>query len=97
MLLRFGCLLGYTSPKILILSSNFLSALINPSVIDAKLVKDLNIGRVIKIIDPILPFISSSLGFVPKHDGGLRRIHYLLYPSGRLVNDYIADKASILS
>lgn len=36
-LLRFECLLGYTGPDTFILSGNFSSALIDPSVIDVKL------------------------------------------------------------
>lgn len=76
MLLYFDCLLGYTGPETMILSSNLPSALIEPSVIDHKLAQDLSMGRVIEITDPISPFISSPLGLVPKHDGSLRRIYY---------------------
>ena len=97
MLSRFGCLLGYTAPETLILSSNFPSALIDPSVIDNKLAEDLSTGKVVEIIDPTSLFISSPLGLVPKHDGGLRRIHHLSYPIGSSVNDRIADEASALS
>lgn len=97
MLLRFGCLLGYMGPEALILSSNLPSALIDQAVIDKKLAEDLHTKRVEEIINPTLPFISSPLILVPKHDGGLRRIHHLSYPRGSSVNDYIADEASSLS
>lgn len=97
MLLCFVCLLGYTGLEALILSSNLPSALIDQAVIDKKLAKDLHTGRVEEIINLTLPFISSPLGLVSKHDGGLRKIYYLLYPRGSLVNDYNADKASFLS
>ena len=40
---------------------------------------------------PSRPFICSSLGLVPKHNWGWRRIHHLSHPHGELVNDYIPD------
>ena len=97
MLLHFGCLLGYIGPETLILSSKLPSALIDQSVIDEKLAQDLAIGRIVQITNPSLPFISSPLGPVPKHDGGFRKIHHLSYPRGHSVNDYIANEASPLS
>lgn len=96
-LLRFGCLLGYTGPNTFMLSSNLPSALIDPSVIDEKLSQDLSTRRVVEVVDPVSPFITSPLGLVPKHDGGLRKIHHLSYPKGTSVNDYIAAEASALS
>lgn len=97
MLLCFGCLLGYTGPEMLILSSNLPTALIDEAVIDKKVAKDLHSRRMMQIINPIRLFISSPLGLVPKHDGDLRKIHHLSYPKRGLVNDHIADKVNSLS
>ena len=41
--------------------------------------------------NPSLPFISSPLGLILKHDGNFWRIHYLSYPIGRLVYNLISD------
>lgn len=84
MLLRFGCLLGYTGPEAWILSRNLPSALIDQPVIDKKLAEDLSTERVVGV-NPNFPFISSLLGLVSKHDGGFRRIHHLSYPRGDLI------------
>lgn len=97
MFLRFSCLLGYTGLETLILSNNLPSALIDQLVIDNKLEENLASGRVIEIVNPVSPFISSPLGLVPKQNGGFQKIHHLSYPRGRLVNDYIADEISSLS
>lgn len=98
MLLRFGCLVGYTGPdNAFILPNNLPSALLDPEIINGKLIHDLNAGRVIEINHPSPPFISSPLGLVPKYDGGFRKIHHLPYPGGDSVNDYIAAEASSLS
>ena len=42
------------------------------------------------------PFVCSPLGFVPKDNSTLRRIHDLLYPRHNLVNDGIAFKKAYL-
>ena len=62
--------------------------MLNPSVIKQKLLDDLSLSRVTSSL-PMTPYICSPLGLVPKHDGGLRRIHHLSHPRGRSVNDYI--------
>lgn len=95
--LYFGCLLGYISQKMLILLSNFLSALINLSVIDKKLTQDFSIRKIIEITNPIFLFISSPLGFILKHDKGLWKIRHLSYFSRKSVNNHIVNKAFILS
>ena len=93
--MRHGCLLGYTGPETLLLSKNLPSATLDPDTITAKLRGDLQLGRVIRV-EPTFPYISSPLGLVPKHDGGLRRIHHLSYPRTRSVNCFIPEASSTL-
>lgn len=94
MLLRFGCLLGYKGSGNLILFTNLPLALLYPTVIDQKLA----IKPVAESLKPYLPPIYFiSLGLVPKHDGGSRKIHHLFYPEGFSVNDLIANEKFILS
>jgi hypothetical protein len=50
--------------------------MLDPSVIKQKLFDDLALGRVTSV-HPVTPYICSPLGLVPKHNGGLRRIHLL--------------------
>ena len=91
MVLRFGAELGYEGPDAFILSDNLASALEDLTIIDKKLQEDLASGRVTLVHQPSRPFICSPLGLVPKHDGGLRRIHHLSHHHGESVNDYISD------
>lgn len=93
MVLRFGAELVYEGPKAFILFDNLASALKDPTIIEKKLQEHLALGRVIPVHQPKRPFICSPLGFVPKHNGGWRRIHHLSYPRGESVNDYILDGA----
>jgi len=65
-----------------------MSACENPRPIQVKLEEDLQRGRVLPA-QPNFPFISSPLGLVPKHDGGLRRIHHLSHPKQHSVNNHI--------
>lgn len=97
MILRFGAELGYEGPcDAFILSENLPSALEDPKIIDKKINEDLVSGRVVRVEKPTCSFICSSLGLVPKQDGGWRRIHHLSYPKGKSVNDYIPEGAGEL-
>ena len=87
-ILKFGCLLGYNGPKVLILSDNMPTAKNDPDTMEKKITDDL-LHRRIVITSATTPFISSPLGFVPKPDGSWRRIHHLSYPAGRSTNDGI--------
>jgi Reverse transcriptase (RNA-dependent DNA polymerase) len=89
-ILQFGALVGYTGPDRYILSENLISANDAPEVMHDKLMEDLRFRRVVPTL-PQYPFISSPLGFAPKHDGSLRRIHHLSHPPGRSVNDGIPE------
>ncbi len=93
MILRFGAQLDYEGPNTFILSKNLMSALADTGIIDKKLAEDLRCRQVEKVTNPTLPFISSPLGLVPKHDGGWRKIHHLSHPVDCSVNDHIPDGA----
>jgi hypothetical protein len=95
-ILQYGCQIGYQGPQQLVLSKNLKSSMLHPSTIKAKLLDDLQLGRVLSTSSDF-PFISSPLGLVPKGDGGFRRIHHLSHPRGTSVNDFIPDDASKIS
>ena len=61
MVLRFGCLLGYTGLNTFMLSSNLPLTLIDLSIIDEKLFQDLSTRRIVEVVDPISPFLSPHL------------------------------------
>ena len=42
--------------------------------------------------NPLIPFISSPLSLIPKHNGGFQHIHHLSHPKGRSINNHISDK-----
>lgn len=72
--------MGYEgTPDTYILSKNLASALVGPAVIDKKLIGGLSLGRVVEVVKSTSPSIYSLLKFVPKHDGGLRRIHHFSF------------------
>ena len=78
-------------------AKNLLSAIQNPTVIDAKIAKELAAGRLASPFDspPISPFIVSPLGVVPKKSPGkFRLIHHLSFPKGASVNDGISHENS---
>lgn len=95
-ILYFGTQIGYEGPDNYLISPNLKSALLAPDTMNEKLQEDLKRNRVIEVY-PSLPFLSSPLGFTPKHDGGLRRIHHLSHPRGTSVNDYILGSSSSLN
>ena len=62
-----------------------------------KLTTDITLHRVAIVGSKTpTPFISSPLGFVPKHDGSLRRIHHLSHPRKTSVNAHINVEASTM-
>jgi hypothetical protein len=93
--LRYGALIGYRGPKTLIHSRNLVSVEQGADTMVHKLRIDLSLGRVSPSTGNA-PFISSPLGFVPKGDGGLRRIHHLSFPRKASVNHYIDEASSTL-
>lgn len=97
MILRFEAEIGYKGPQnVLILLENLASAIEDPSIIDNKLVEDIQLRRVVFVPTPIASFISSPLDLIPKHNGGFRQIHYLSHPKKKSVNDHISDGADEL-
>ena len=78
-------------------AKNLLSAVRNPTVVDAKIAKELAAGRLAGPFDspPISPFVVSPLGVVPKKSAGeFRLIHHLSFPKGASVNDGISHENS---
>ena len=80
-------------------SNNLLSAIQNPTAVDAKLSKELNAQRLAgPFSSPPFPvFRVSPLGLVPKKvEGEFRLIHHLSFPKGSSLNDGISpDHTSV--
>jgi hypothetical protein len=88
-------MIGYSGPEQAYISPNLKSANLALGIITTRIAKDLSCGRIVDSTTDS-PFISSLLGFVPKPDNSLRRIHYLSFPIRTLVNDGIPIDASYL-
>ena len=76
-------------------ATNLLSALDNPEVVDAKLKKECEAGRLAGPFPnvPFHPFRVSPLGVVPKNTSWeFSLIHHLSYPRGSSVNDGISPE-----
>jgi len=76
-------------------AKNLISTSENPEVVDAKIHKELEAGRLSGqfMTRPLYPFQISPLGVVPKKTPGeFRLIHHLSYPWGSSVNDGIAPE-----
>ena len=97
MILCFGTQVGYQGNKVFLLSKNLISALENPGEIDKKIIADLALNQITRIVMPAFPFISLLLDLVPKSNSELRRIHHLLHPGIQSVNAQISKKAGELS
>ena len=83
-----------------IVSKNLLSAIQQPAVVEAKLSKEIDAGRVAGPFQtpPFPKFRVSPLGVVPKKvPGEFRLIHHLSYPKGLSVNDGIPHEYSSVS
>jgi hypothetical protein len=68
-ILTYGCDVGYKGPETLIISTNLQTTALSPDTLTKGLDKDILLRRV-TIATPVLPYICSPLGLVPKHDGG---------------------------
>ena len=88
-------MIGYSGPEQAYISPNLKSANLAPGIMTTGIAKDLSCGRIVDSTTDS-PFISSPLGFVPKPDNSLRRIHHLSFPIGTSVNDGIPIDASHL-
>ena len=93
--LQYGCTIGYEGPQFSHCSSNLPSA----SVLDTSLASECSAGRMLGPFEsPPLPnFHCSSLGIIPKHDGGWCTIYHLSAPHGTNINDYIDSQQYSLS
>lgn len=90
---REGFPLHYESIRVSSDATNLLSVLDNPEVVDAKLNKECEAGRLAGPFHhvPFHPFRVSPLGVVPKKTPGeFRLIHHLSYPRGSSINDGIS-------
>lgn len=77
--------------------NNLKSAIEMPEVVDKKLKKELEAGRIAgPFVEPPFPNMHiSPLGVVPKKiEGQFRLIHHLSYPNGSSVNDGIPEEYS---
>ena len=78
-------------------SPNLQSALQSPDIVSAKLMKEIEAGRVLGPFKapPFPNFRTSPIGIVPKKaPNEFRLIHHLSYPKGSFVNDPIPDECS---
>ena len=76
-------------------AKNLLSALENPSVVDAKVKNELEAHRLAGpfLSPPMSPFRIFPLGVIPKKaPGEFRLIHHLSFPKGSSVNDGISPE-----
>lgn len=86
-----GFRLAYTGPRISCFSTNLISADIHKDETKSKLLKEVELGRVLGPFSekPISTLRVSPIGLVPKNSGGWRLITHLSYPSQGSVNDFI--------
>ena len=89
--LTHGCNIGYEGPQFPLTAPHLPTALSHPHVIDKALREECVAGRMAgPYSHPPLPNLRcSSLGVVPKKDGGWRVIYHLSAPTGRSINDFI--------
>ena len=94
-----GFPLRYEGPHFSCHSNNLLSAIQNPTAVDAKLSKELDAQRLASPFSspPFPVFRVSPLGLVPKKvEGEFRLIHHLSFPKGSSLNDRISpDHTSV--
>jgi hypothetical protein len=85
-----GAKIGYIGPHIFRIDANHISANEAPDILTADVNKQLQADRLTALSAPLLnPYVCSSLGLVPKHDGGWTRIHDLSSSKNIFVNDGI--------
>ena len=92
-IIRKGAKIGYRGPMLHHRNQNHQSARTAPEILTADLQKQLQHDRLTRV-DPqeAQQYVCSSLGLVPKHDGGWRSIHDLSFPYGNAVNDGIPQE-----
>ena len=97
--LGHGCNIGFNGPQFTHFSNNLPSSFQHPSILDANIATECNLGRMLGPfqIPPLPNFRCSGLGLVPKHDGGWRAIYHLSAPYGSSINDSINAQDFTLS
>lgn len=90
-----GFKLQYNGPRIYRESKNLKSAIVNPSIVEHKIHKELMLERVGGPFEyPPFPSLQiSPLGLVPKKDGDFRLIHHLSFPEHQSINSFIDPAA----
>ena len=91
-----GFSLSYQGPREASTCRNLLSARKHPAVVQEKLAKEIQLGRMAgPFVWPPLPDMRiSPIGLVPKSSGSFRLIQHLSWPYGQSVNDGISDEAA---
>lgn len=91
---RKGFGLQYSGQQISYESKNLKSAILNPKVLEEKLIKEVELGRILGPFNekPFSNLRVNPLGLVPKKSGGWRLITNLSHPIGNGVNDFIDSK-----
>ena len=72
---------------------NLISTITNPTAVDAKLDKEIELGRIVGPFDnrPFSVFHISPVGLIPKKlPGEFRLIHHLSFPEGHSINSHIS-------
>lgn len=90
-----GFQLQYNGPRIYRESKNLESALLNPSIVEHKIHKELLLQRVGGPFEyPPFPSLQiSPLGLVPQKDGDFVLIHHLFFPEHQSINPFIDPAA----
>ena len=89
---RFGFSIDCVGHHSNFVSKNLLSATTNPKVVDEKLAKEIQLGRIVGPFDrqPFPVFHVSPLGLIPKKvPGEFSLIHHLSFPEGNSINSHI--------
>eukprot|EP00731_Ephydatia_muelleri_P033689 Em0035g26a len=89
-----GVSTGYNGPHFPFTARNLTSALQHPEIVDAELLKEVELGRILSPFSqrPLEHLRTSGLGAVPKKNGKWRVILHLSAPEGRSINDFIAKE-----
>ncbi len=89
--LKSGFNIGFGGPRSSVSSPNLPSALLRPSVVDGKLLKETELGHIAgPFQQPPFPVMRcSGLGLVPNNVTDWRLIFHLSAPAGESVNDHI--------
>eukprot|EP00731_Ephydatia_muelleri_P033672 Em0035g9a len=89
-----GVSTGYNGPHFPFTARNLTSALQHPEIVDAELLKEVELGRILGPFSqrPLEHLRTSGLGAVPKKNGKWRVILHLSAPECRSINDFIAKE-----